>query len=85
MFRNNDHCITFKDIILFTAIMIGLFGNETSLNNKIITIITIIYIYINLRRSRDGTVFVCAYVRVFDSIQFALAYFYADCLHKRII
>ena len=42
------------------------------------------HLYINLRRSRDGTVFVCACVRVLGSIQFTSGSFYADCPHKRI-
>ena len=44
-------------------------------------------LYINLR-SHDGTVFVCACVRSCVrscSIYFALASFYVDCPHKRII
>ena len=41
-------------------------------------------LHIHLRKSRDGTMFVCACVRVFGSSQFAFASFYADCPYKCI-
>ena len=44
----------------------------------------IVYLYINLRRSRDGTVFV-RFVCYPRFIQFALASCYAACGHKRIV
>ena len=45
-----------------------------------------IYLYINLRRSRDGA-FMPSLVRAFmcHSVVSALASFYADCPHKPII
>ena len=55
-------------------------------SNTILRTFIIYTVYINLRRSRDVFVpsFVC-FVCYPRFIQFALASFYADCPHKRII
>ena len=55
-------------------------------SNTILRTFIIYTVYINLRRSRDAFVpsFVC-FVCYPRFIQFALASFYADCPHKRII